>query len=163
MNLQGAGSKTFTTGNFTNNGTVAWQADSGSLAMQTSANVINNGTWDAQGNAALVYDGGTASRFTNNGTLKKIAGSGTTSLTNFPLLAFVNNGTVDVLCGARLPSPIRVWLGRTGVRDMFFGNRRRVIGVNEQGKSGRVCSQFEFSQKPMRTFGWGRIHAEPDR
>ncbi len=99
LNLQGGGGKTFNGASITNNGTVTWQAGSSSLVLLSDASVVNNGTWDAQGDAALVYGGGTASSFTNNATFKKTGGSGTTSLTNSTLLSFVNNGTVDVQVG----------------------------------------------------------------
>ena len=99
LTLQGAGGKSFNGSTFTNNGTVAWQASSSNLSVLSSTSIVNNGTWDAQGDTALVYGGGTASSFTNNGLLRKTGGSGTTSLTNSTSLGFVNNGTVDVQVG----------------------------------------------------------------
>jgi len=99
LNLQSASAKTLTGATFTNNGTVAWQASSANIVFSSGASVVNNGVWDAQGNASLGTDGATPTSFTNNGTLKKTGGNGTTSLTTFPSLSFINNGTVDVQVG----------------------------------------------------------------
>ena len=99
LNLQSGSSKTLAGAAFTNNGTVAWQATSANIVFSSGASVVNNGVWDAQGNASLTTDGATPTSFTNNGTLKKTGGNGTTSLTPGPSLSFINNGTVDVQVG----------------------------------------------------------------
>lgn len=69
-----------------NNGTVAWQADSGGVAFNRGT-IVNKGVWDTQGDAALAFAGGTANSFTNDGVFQKSGGSGTTSLTNSDGLA----------------------------------------------------------------------------
>jgi fibronectin-binding autotransporter adhesin len=105
LNVQGGGSKTLNGANVVNNGTLAWQASSGNIGFLSGTSVVNNGLVDAQGDAALVFAGGAASSFTNNGTVRKSGGAGTTLLTNSGALGFVNNGTVDVQVGTiELPS-----------------------------------------------------------
>ena len=99
LNIQGPGTKTLAGAAIVNRGTVAWQASSGDIGFQSSSSLTNNGVLDAQGNAAFNYAGGTASTFTNNGTLRKTAGTGSTVLSNSTALSFVNNGTVDVQVG----------------------------------------------------------------
>ena len=99
LNLQGPGTKTLAGAAIVNSGTVAWQASSGNISFQSSSSLTNNGVLDAQGNASLVYAGGTASDIINNGTLRKSGGTGTTLLTNSSAVSFVNNGTVDVQVG----------------------------------------------------------------
>ena len=99
LNVATSGGKNFSAAGFTNDGTVAWQAGSGNQVLLSGSAVVNNGLWLAQGDASLVYGGGGASSFVNNGTLRKTGGSGTTALTNSTALSFVNNGTVDVQAG----------------------------------------------------------------
>ncbi len=99
LNVQGTGTKTLVGAVIVNSGTVAWQASSGNINFQSDSSLTNNGVLDAQGNAALVYGGGTASTFINNGTLRKTAGTGSTVLSNSASLSFVNNGRVDVQVG----------------------------------------------------------------
>ncbi len=81
----------------TNNGTVRWTAASGNLNFANGATVVNDGVWDAQGNALLAYSGGAAATFVNNGVLRKSGGSGTTGFISS--IGLVNNGTVDVQSG----------------------------------------------------------------
>lgn len=105
LNVQSTGTKTLVAANIVNSGTVAWQASSGNINFQSDTSLTNNGVLDAQGNAALVYGGGTASTFINNGTLRKTAGTGSTVLSNSASLSFVNNGMVDVQVGTiQLPA-----------------------------------------------------------
>ena len=106
LNVQGAGSKTLAGAAIVNSGTVVWQASSGDISFQSNSSFTNNGVLEAQGNAALIYGGGSPSIFTNNGTLRKTAGTGSTGLSSSSPLSFVNNGTVDVQVGTiQLPGP----------------------------------------------------------
>jgi hypothetical protein len=81
--------------NFTNGGTVNWNADA--LYLQSGAAVVNNGLWNATSNDSLVYNGGAGPSFTNNGTFRKSAGAGTTTIGS--VVGFVNNGTLDAQTG----------------------------------------------------------------
>lgn len=98
LNIQTAAAKSFSAVSFTSAGTVNWLSSSGNLSF-ISSSVANNGLWDAQGDAALVYGGGAASTFTNTGTLRKSAGLGTTQMGNSTLLSIVNSGIVDAQTG----------------------------------------------------------------
>ena len=99
LNIQGGGAKSFSAVSFSNDGIANWEASSGGISFLSSASVSNSGLWDAQGNAAFVYGGGTASTFTNSGTLRKSAGVGTTQIGNSTLVQFVNSGTIDAQTG----------------------------------------------------------------
>ncbi len=84
----------------TNQGTVAWLAGSGSVDVIGGAQVVNQGLWDAQGNASLFNSTGVASTFTNQGTLRKSGGTGTTTIGTNAAFVFVNQGVVDVRTGS---------------------------------------------------------------
>ncbi len=101
LNVAGAGSKTITGAGtvVTNNGNVNVLADSGSVALASSASVVNNGTWTFQGDNGLSYPGGGVTTFVNNGTLRKTGGGGITSVSTASV-GFSNPGTVDVQVGA---------------------------------------------------------------
>ncbi len=99
LNVTSSSGKSVNGATFTNDGTVAWQADSGGLVLANAGAIVNNGLWLAQGDASLVYGGGSATSVVNNGSLRKTGGTGTTSLTNSTAQSFVNNGTVDVQVG----------------------------------------------------------------
>lgn len=124
LNAQGTSSKTFNAGTFTNNGTFAWQASSGGLVVQNGANIHNVGTWDARGDAAVVYGGGASTTFTNDGTLRKSAGNGVTQIGNSAASTFVNNGTIDAQTGTLRFSGDNVFNGGT----VFTGAGS--VGVN---------------------------------
>ena len=99
LNASGAGTKTLNGAAIVNSGLLAWQASSNNIGFVSNASLTNNGVLDAQGDAALVFAGGTASTVTNNGVLRKTGGTGSTVLSNSTALSFVNNGTVDVQVG----------------------------------------------------------------
>ena len=98
LSIQTAAAKSFSAVTFVSAGTVNWLASSGNLSF-ISSSVANNGLWDAQGDSALIYGGGAASTFTNSGTLRKSAGTGTTQIGNSASLTVVNSGTVDAQTG----------------------------------------------------------------
>ena len=83
-----------------NQGTVAWRAGSGSLNLQGGAQVVNEGLWDAQGDDTLFNSAGVASTFTNRGTVRKSAGSGTTTIGTNAAFVLVNEGLIDVRSGS---------------------------------------------------------------
>lgn len=97
LNIGTAAVKVFDNVTFTNGGTVNWLASSGGLAFAQGASVVNNGLWDAQGDADLYYSWGAPASFVNNGTLRKSGGSGTTGFVGD--LSLANNGTIDVRTG----------------------------------------------------------------
>jgi len=94
----GAGSFKFFNGpgsNFTNAGTVNWRADN--LYLMGGVAVLNNGLWNASSDDTLFYNGGAAPSFINNGTFRKSAGTGSTTIGSG--VGFVNNGTLDAQTG----------------------------------------------------------------
>jgi len=99
LNIQGSSGKSFNGVVFTNDGSVNWLASSGGISFSAGASVQNNGLWDAQGNASLFHASGAAASFSNAGTLRKSAGTGTTSIGNDAGFVFVNSGTVEAQVG----------------------------------------------------------------
>ena len=93
--VQDGGNKNFNATVFNNLGTVAWQ--SAERAGFISASVANNGLWDLQADANLVYAGGGGSNFANHGVFRKSAGSGSAVIGQS--ITFVNTGTVDAQNG----------------------------------------------------------------
>jgi uncharacterized repeat protein (TIGR01451 family) len=75
--------------------TATWT--SGDIVLSSSASILNNGTFDAQGNGNFANGGG-GGNFTNGAgaTFRKSTGTGTTTLSNFTL---INNGTIDIQTG----------------------------------------------------------------
>ena len=98
LNIGAGGFKYFdgSVSNFSNGGTVNWNADP--LYFQSGAVVTNNGLWNATGNDQMIYNGGAATSFTNNGTLRKSAGVGSTTINGG--VGFVNNGTLNAQTGS---------------------------------------------------------------
>jgi Tol biopolymer transport system component len=80
-----------------NHGTVAWNA--GLLTLRNSSSVTSDaGTlWDVQGDLTITSDGNGSPSFTNNGTLRKSAGTG--QLTLAGNVAYSSSGTVDLQTG----------------------------------------------------------------
>ena len=118
--------------NFTNGGTVNWNADA--LYFQSGAAVVNNGLWNATGNDSLVYNGGAAPGFTNNGTFRKGAGTGTTTIGN--TVGFVNQGTLDAQTGTISYSGGTVFNGGT----VFTG-----AGINLAAGNNSFAGSFSSS------------------
>ena len=80
-----------------NNGLVRWLGGNLSLGSTPTTLVTNSAIWEITGdNTAFHGAGGPTPHFVNAGTLRKVAGSGTTSFNNFK---FTNIGTVDVQSG----------------------------------------------------------------
>ncbi len=97
LNINAGGFKFFNgaASNFTNGGTVNWNADA--LYLQSGAVVVNNALWNATSDDNLFYNGGAAPSFTNNGIFRKSGGAGATTISN--TVGFVNNGTLDAMSG----------------------------------------------------------------
>jgi hypothetical protein len=90
--------KLFGASGFTNqSGTVTWV--DGQVNFNTGAAVVNNGLWDARGDNLFSSTSGPAGTFTNNGTFRKSAGAGQTTLSSGIGFGFVNNGTIDAQTG----------------------------------------------------------------
>ena len=98
LNINAGGFKFFGAGSdFTNGGgTVNWNGDT--LYLQSGVAIINNALWNATSDDSLIYNGGAAPSFTNNGTFRKSAGAGSTTINNS--VGFVNNGTLDAQTGS---------------------------------------------------------------
>ncbi len=98
LNIETGGAKFFNglASNFINGGTVNWNADP--LYFQGGTTVVNNALWNATGDQALVYNGGAAPSFTNNGIFRKSGGIGNTTISH--IVGFVNNGTLDAQTGS---------------------------------------------------------------
>jgi hypothetical protein len=92
---QVGGDKNLSGVTFTNLGTVSWQT-ANRIGFVSSA-IVNTGLWDMQADANLTYAGGNASSFTNNGTFRKSAGSGSTVIGGN--IGFVNTGAIDAQNG----------------------------------------------------------------
>jgi hypothetical protein len=90
--IQGGGYK-YLNGSLANQGTLA-AADN--LYFQNGNTLSNVGLYDMQGDVGL-YDGGYNGYFTNTGTLRKSAGSGTSYVA---ITGFSNSGTIDVQSGS---------------------------------------------------------------
>jgi hypothetical protein len=95
LNILDGGNKFISALTLTNNGTVNWSA--ATLFFQSGGSVQNNGLWDAGADNALIFNGGAATSFINDGTFRKSAGAGATTVSGS--LGFVNRGTVDVASG----------------------------------------------------------------
>jgi hypothetical protein len=101
LNILGAGNHFFNGGvSFTNqSGTVNWS--NGGISINNSSSVTNDSLWDVTSNNAM---GGGIGTFTNNGTFRKSAGAGITTITSsgVGLFTFANNGTIDAQTGTIL-------------------------------------------------------------
>jgi hypothetical protein len=96
--IGGGGDKLFdgAISNFTNAaGTVNWNVDT--LFFQRGVVVTNNALWNASFDGTLLYTGGAATSFINNGTFRKTGGAGNTTFSTS--LGLVNNGTLDAQTG----------------------------------------------------------------
>jgi hypothetical protein len=101
LNAVAGGTKYLNAGTFTNAGTLNWNTND-ILYFESDANLVNNGTIDFKTDAAFIYNGGSQPHVTNNGTIIKTGGGGTSTIGN--TLDFQNNGTIDVRTGTiRLP------------------------------------------------------------
>lgn len=98
LELTTGGTKQFGASGFVNqSGTVNWI--NGQVNFNTGATVVNNSLWDAQGNNSFSSTSGPAGTFTNNGTFRKSAGAGFTTINSGIGFGFVNNGTIDAEVG----------------------------------------------------------------
>lgn len=97
LDIEAGGNKFFSgaASNFDNGGTVNWNADN--LFLQSGAVVSNHALWNANGDTALVYNGGAAPAFINHGVFRKSAGTGSTTIGDG--VGFVNHGTLDAVTG----------------------------------------------------------------
>ncbi|MEI7970862.1 MAG: PEP-CTERM sorting domain-containing protein [Betaproteobacteria bacterium] len=95
LTITAGGAKAFSGVAFTNQGTVNWTADD--LGF-TSSLLGNAGLWDATGDHAFVYIGGSGSSFDNTGTFRKSGGVGVTTVGN-TFVAFTNSGVLDARTG----------------------------------------------------------------
>ncbi len=94
LNLAGERKKVYgQSSTLVNRGTVNWQA--GDFELYTSGKVDNRGVWDAQADGTLIAGSGDGIRFTNDGTFRKSAGTGTTTIS----VPFDNYGIINVLSG----------------------------------------------------------------
>ncbi|OYV00101.1 MAG: hypothetical protein CFE26_24495, partial [Verrucomicrobiales bacterium VVV1] len=80
----------------TNQGTVRWDTGD-ALYLQSGGQVVNHGLWDSTTDSLMAYNGGTATTFTNFGTLRKSGGSGGTTVNAG--VGFVNHGVLDAQVG----------------------------------------------------------------
>lgn len=73
-----------------------WNAEA--LYLQSGAALVNSALWNASSDHNLVYNGGSAPSFTNNGIFRKSAGAGNTTINSG--VGFVNNGILDAQTGS---------------------------------------------------------------
>ena len=90
--ITGAGTKTWAR-TVENNGTLTW--NQGQLNAATGMALLNNATFDWQGDLTIGNAGG--GTITNVGTFQKTAGTGLSSIT--ASVPFTNTGTLDVQTG----------------------------------------------------------------
>ncbi len=97
LDIAGAGAKALSGRALVNAGTVTWTG--GSLTAGDGAGIQNQpgALFDTQADASLAFSGGTPALFTNAGTFRKSAGTGTTSVTAG--WSFQNSGSVEALAG----------------------------------------------------------------
>ena len=100
LTVSGAASKSVTGAGtvLTSDGAVTVQAGTSGVFFSSGGSVVNNGRWDMQDDADLVYIGGAVTSFVNQGLLVKSGGTGDTRV-NDAGLGFSNPGTVDVQTG----------------------------------------------------------------
>ncbi len=75
-------------------GTTTWTG-TGAIRMGSAAQINNAGTWNIQSDVSTGALGGAAPAITNTGTIRKTAGTGTTTIVQ----AMNNDGTLDVQSG----------------------------------------------------------------
>lgn len=93
----GNSQKTLYRATLINNGTVRWNGGALSVGATPATVITNGGLWEINCDESMSWGvGGATVVFTNDGTVRKLAGSGTTAFSN---LQFVNNGTIDVQSG----------------------------------------------------------------
>ena len=73
-----------------------WNADT--LYIQSGAALVNNGLWNATSDDQMAYNGGSAPSFTNNSSMRKSGGVGSTVING--TVGFVNNGTLQAQTGS---------------------------------------------------------------
>jgi hypothetical protein len=97
LTIGGSATKVMSGAVLRNGGTVIWNG-SGSLRMDNASSIENlaGGVFNAQNDATMYWNSGTAPVFNNAGTFRKSASTGTTSLSG---MTFNNSGTVDVTSG----------------------------------------------------------------
>ncbi|MBL8380298.1 MAG: PEP-CTERM sorting domain-containing protein [Burkholderiales bacterium] len=95
LNAQSGSDKNFFGTTFVNNGRLNW--NTAERVGFVSSSFVNNGTFDLKADANLSYAGGSASSFTNNGTLRKSDGTGSSTIGN--AVNFSNPGTIEALSG----------------------------------------------------------------
>ncbi|NCR71712.1 MAG: hypothetical protein GPI93_11170 [Microcystis aeruginosa LG13-12] len=94
-NISGTNAKSVDTRTIENQGTVTWT--NGDIYLYNGANWNNTatGVFDIQGNNGFIYWSGNQPKLNNAGTLKKTAGTGTTTIST----QLNNTGTVQVQTG----------------------------------------------------------------
>lgn len=120
-----------------NLGTITWSG-AGSLLGGDGAQIINQvgGIFDLKSDAVLGYTGaGNWPGFTNNGTLRKSAGTGTSVVSQ---MGFTNNGAVDVLTGtlsftAGVTSNAGTFTAASGASLLFSGGQNFNAGTTFLG------------------------------
>ena len=81
-----AGSKLLYSLNLVNQGSVMWNAGGLSVGATPPTIISNGGSWQMSSDDNISYGGGNTPYFTNYGTIRKIAGTGTSGFAGFPVL-----------------------------------------------------------------------------
>lgn len=95
LNIGVGGNKFLDNVAFKNLGTVNHGATA--LFLSGGASVLNQGLWDATADNVLLYNGGNAVSFVNEGTFRKSGGTGDSLVSSGT--GFVNRGTLDAASG----------------------------------------------------------------
>jgi hypothetical protein len=95
LNISGSTARSFSGVKLANAGTINWSS-TGSFQINSGSQLRNlaSGLFDIQNDSTLLYAAGLASSFSNQGTVRKSAGAGTSAL-SVPF----SGGTVEVLTG----------------------------------------------------------------
>lgn len=99
LQISGNSAKSFSALAFTSHGQVLWTG--GGISLANAASVTNAGLWVVQGDLSVSQSGNVTGTFINEGTLRKSAGTGTSTFGTgaTSAIAFVNRGTIDAQTG----------------------------------------------------------------
>lgn len=111
LSMSSSNGKSLSNRNLTNSGITTFDG-SGNLNISSAANIANAGLMEFLTDASINFVGGVGCSFNNSGTIRKVATSGTTSLSGYPLM---NIGAIDVQTGTISISNLTQTAGSTRV------------------------------------------------
>ncbi|MCX7891656.1 MAG: hypothetical protein N2544_04705, partial [Burkholderiales bacterium] len=142
--IGGQGTRNLSGTNLVLNGASAYGAGTGALNLLGTAAIANNGTFTIANDNPIAAPATSLNTFTNNGTLAKNAGTGTTTIGG-PVgqITLVNNGTVQVNSGtlalASGGSGGGAYAVAPGATLAFTGGTQTLSGSSSVGGGGTVA------------------------